>query len=105
VSIPLPPRETSKEEEREVGSSPTIDVDNLEIEVSTSEDETESIVDLQDAYNELYKECLKQGNKLFSLSTRLKMSENEKKALHVVLIESKAYICGLEEEKKSLHDK
>ncbi|CAK9136753.1 unnamed protein product, partial [Ilex paraguariensis] len=69
------------------------------------EDETESVEDFQDAYNELYKECLKQGEKLLSLSTRLKTSEDEKKVLHMDLVKSKTHICGLEEEKKSIHDK
>ncbi|CAK9141060.1 unnamed protein product, partial [Ilex paraguariensis] len=70
-----------------------------------SEDETESVEGLQDAYNGIYNECLKQGEKLFSLLLRLKTSEDKKKALHVNLVKSNAYICGLVEEMKSLHDK
>ncbi|CAK9156387.1 unnamed protein product, partial [Ilex paraguariensis] len=82
-----------------------MDVDDSVVEVSTSEDEIESVKDLQNVYNELYKERLKQGEKLLSLSTRLKISEDEKKRLHVDLVKSKARIVGLEEESKSLHDK
>ncbi|CAK9174121.1 unnamed protein product, partial [Ilex paraguariensis] len=78
---------------------------DLVIEVSTSEDETECIEDLQDAYNEFYKECPKQGEKLLSLSMRLKTSEDENKTLHVHLVMFKAYVVGLEEEKKFLLDK
>ncbi|CAK9158841.1 unnamed protein product, partial [Ilex paraguariensis] len=76
-------------------SSPTTNVD----------EEIESVEDLQDAYNELFKECLKQAERLVSFSTRLKMSEDEKKELHVELVNSKAHIVGLEVEKKFLHDK
>ncbi|CAK9164488.1 unnamed protein product [Ilex paraguariensis] len=75
------------------------------MEVSTSEDETEIVKNLQYAYNELYKGCLKQGEKLLSLNTRLKTNEDEKKALHVDLVKSKAHIFGFEEDEKSLHDK
>ncbi|CAK9182560.1 unnamed protein product, partial [Ilex paraguariensis] len=82
-----------------------MDIDDLIVEVSTSENETKSVEDLQDAYNELYKECLKQGDKLLSLSPRLKMSEEEKKALHVDIVKFKAHICRLDEEMKSLFDK
>ncbi|CAK9162482.1 unnamed protein product, partial [Ilex paraguariensis] len=73
--------------------------------VFISEHETKSVKDLQDAYNKLYKECLKQGEKLLSVSTRLKKSEDEKKALHVDLVKSKAHIVGLKEEKQSLYEK
>ena len=38
------------------------------------------------------------------MSTRLKTSEDEKKALHIDLVKSKAHIVKLEEEKKFLHD-
>ncbi|CAK9165933.1 unnamed protein product, partial [Ilex paraguariensis] len=80
------------------------DVDDLVVKVSISEDETKSFEDLQDAYNELYKECLKQGKKLLCLSMRLKTREEVKKSLHMDLFKSEAHIVGLEE-KKSLHDK
>ncbi|CAK9180467.1 unnamed protein product [Ilex paraguariensis] len=100
------PRETYKDKDEEVESIPTMEVDDLEIEPSTSEDETKSVEDLQDEYNQLYEECLKQSEKLLLLSMRLKTSEDEKKKLHVDLVKSKVDICGLEEEnKKSLHDK
>ncbi|CAK9176345.1 unnamed protein product, partial [Ilex paraguariensis] len=68
-------------------------------------DETENAEDPQHAYNELYNECLKQGEKFLLLSMSLKINEDEKKALHVDLVKSKAHIVGLEEEKKSLHDR
>ncbi|CAK9145356.1 unnamed protein product [Ilex paraguariensis] len=45
------------------------------------------------------------SEKLLSLSTRLNMSEDENKGLHVDLVKSMAQIVGIEEEKKSLHDK
>ncbi|CAK9135534.1 unnamed protein product [Ilex paraguariensis] len=85
--------------------SPTKEVDDLKVEVSTSKDETENIENQQDEYNQLYEECLKQNKMMFSLSIRLKMSEDDKKAVHVDLVKSKAHICGLEEAKKSLKDK
>ncbi|CAK9135542.1 unnamed protein product [Ilex paraguariensis] len=43
--------------------------------------------------------------RMISLSTRLKTSEDDKKTIHIDLIKSKDYICGLEEEKKPLQDK
>ncbi|CAK9185981.1 unnamed protein product, partial [Ilex paraguariensis] len=49
-------------------------------------------------------ECVKQTEKLLSLSTRLKASEDEKKVIHVDLVKSKAHIVRHEEE-KSLHKK
>ncbi|CAK9141547.1 unnamed protein product, partial [Ilex paraguariensis] len=88
----------------EVESSSNIEVDDIVVEVSTSEDEIESVEDLQDACNQLYEECLKHKKKLLSLSTRLKSSEDDKKALHVDLVNFKAHIYGLDEE-KSLQEK
>ncbi|CAK9148719.1 unnamed protein product, partial [Ilex paraguariensis] len=85
------------DEEKEVKTSTPTDVDDLIVKVSTSEGGTKSVENLQDA-------CLKQGGKLLSLSSRLKTSEDEKKALHVDLFKSKVHIIELKEKKKSLHD-
>ena len=41
-----PSQKISKNEDEEVESSPTIDLDDLVVEVSTSEDETKSVEDL-----------------------------------------------------------
>ncbi|CAK9146621.1 unnamed protein product, partial [Ilex paraguariensis] len=98
-SSPLLGRETSSVD---VDSSPTTKVDDLDVEVCSSEDEAQSIKDLQDAYNQLYEKCLQQKKKMLSLSTRLKTREDDKRTVHVDLVTPKVHICGLEEENKSL---
>ncbi|CAK9166339.1 unnamed protein product [Ilex paraguariensis] len=86
-------------------TSPTKEVDDLNVEVSTNEDETESMEDIQDVYNQLDEECLKEKKRILLLSMRLKMNEDYKKTLHVDLLMSKAQVCGIEKEEKSLKDK
>ncbi|CAK9140237.1 unnamed protein product [Ilex paraguariensis] len=117
-SYSSPPGETSQSEVEERPSpttvvkdleeellSPTKEVADLNVEVSMSEDETESIKDLQDAYNQLYEKCFKQRKMILLLSMRLKTSEDDKKALHVDLVKSKAHVYGPKEYKKSFKDK
>ncbi|CAK9135545.1 unnamed protein product, partial [Ilex paraguariensis] len=85
-------------------SSLTKKVNDLDVEVSTSKDKTESVEDLQDSYNKLYGEC-KQKRSFHSLNMRLKSSEDDNKILHMDLVKSKTHICGLEKETKFLQEK
>ncbi|CAK9152189.1 unnamed protein product, partial [Ilex paraguariensis] len=62
------------------------------------EDDTESIDDIQEAYDQLVEEFLKEKKKVHVLTTRLKMSEEENQALHVDLVNFKANNCWLQEE-------
>ncbi|CAK9155766.1 unnamed protein product, partial [Ilex paraguariensis] len=69
------------------------------------EDDNESIKDIQQAYDQLVEEFLKENKRVHALSVRLKMSEDEKQALYIDLVKSKDHYYGLEEDIKSLKDK
>ncbi|CAK9172413.1 unnamed protein product, partial [Ilex paraguariensis] len=80
-------------------------VEDLDVEVSSSDYDTKCIEDIQEGYDRLVEEFLKENKRVHALSTRLKSSVEEKQALHADLMKSKAQICGLEEENNSMKDK
>ncbi|CAK9141534.1 unnamed protein product, partial [Ilex paraguariensis] len=97
----LSPRNISTSE---VETSPTMKVDDVDKETPCMEDEY-YYKDIQDINDQLYVQFLKQQEKVLSLSGRINSSEEETRVLQVKLVKSKAQICGLEDEKKSLLDR
>ncbi|CAK9174805.1 unnamed protein product, partial [Ilex paraguariensis] len=91
----------------EVKATPTTKVEDLAEKIPTCgalEDE-ECFEDIQDAYDQLNVQFLKQQKKVFSFNDRVNSSKEDRKALHLDLVKPKTQICGLEEDKKSFLDR
>ncbi|CAK9149621.1 unnamed protein product, partial [Ilex paraguariensis] len=80
-------------------------VQELEKEIPTCVEDEDFFKDIQDVYDQLYVQFLKQQENVFSLNGWVNLSEEETRAPQVHLVKSNAQICGLEDENKSLLDR
>ncbi|CAK9149873.1 unnamed protein product, partial [Ilex paraguariensis] len=72
--------------------------------VPSSDDDIESIENIQQAYDQLVEEFLKQKNRQCA-EHKARKNEDEKQELHLNLVKCKVHNCGLEEDIKSMKDK
>ncbi|CAK9139848.1 unnamed protein product, partial [Ilex paraguariensis] len=80
-------------------------VDDLDKKIPICVENVICYEDIQDLYDQLYVQFLKQQEKVLSLIGQFNSGKEETRALQVDLVKSKAQICGLEDEKKSILDR
>ncbi|CAK9156412.1 unnamed protein product, partial [Ilex paraguariensis] len=78
---------------------------NLEEEISKCVEDEDCFEDIQDIYDQLYIQFLKQQENVFSLSDHVNSSEEETTKLQMDLVKSKIQICGIKDENKALPDR
>ncbi|CAK9167344.1 unnamed protein product, partial [Ilex paraguariensis] len=74
---------------------------DLDVEVTSSNDDTESVKDIHDGYDQLYDECPKENKIVLTLSAKLNSWEVKEESIPYGPNEV-PHICELEGEDKSL---
>ncbi|CAK9146444.1 unnamed protein product [Ilex paraguariensis] len=67
-------------------------VEDLEEEIPTCVKDEDCFEDIQDVYDQLFVEFLKQQKNVLALNEKVNSSEEDRKALHVDLVKSKALL-------------
>ncbi|CAK9165961.1 unnamed protein product [Ilex paraguariensis] len=79
-------------------------MEDLEEEIPTCVKDEDCFEDIQDVYDQLFVEFLKQQKNVLALSEKVNSSEEDRKALHVDLVKSKALLDQVSFLKRECHE-